>query len=319
MAFNIKKARQAAPEETQVCPNNPNANIVATRSWVWKVLEKFVNWTNLFKTNELEVTGGASASRLTADEVQTNTLYTNKIILVDDQGNPGYIYIDDKGEVKIQYDYKDVFVYPNDDVDTRMFCYKYPEVYKNFENLTPYETLVNFIPFKSTRWTKFNNKVCFKLCEADGKNELVGRTMLFSCRNNLNKISSIKVVDNLGNELQDIPVPEGNYKRFTINMPSFRKNGEDIIVDLPSTGLCPGCQNFPPSETTDIFDDRYPEDDGLFDDVVDGSSMSSLIGGDDVETVYEDYSTSTYFNIALNRDFFEQNKEQFLKVETTEA
>ena len=70
MAFNIKQSkRQTAPEETQVCPNNQNSNIVATRSWVWNLIQKFGGWKNLFKTKSLEVAEGASIGRLATDEI----------------------------------------------------------------------------------------------------------------------------------------------------------------------------------------------------------------------------------------------------------
>jgi hypothetical protein len=35
--------------------------------------------------------------------------------------------------------------------------------------------------------------------------------------------------------------------------------------------------------------------------------------------VYENYTTSTYCNIVLKRDFFDKNKEQFLVIETEDA
>ena len=35
--------------------------------------------------------------------------------------------------------------------------------------------------------------------------------------------------------------------------------------------------------------------------------------------MYEDYTTSTYCNIVMKRDFFGKNKEQYLVIETEDA
>lgn len=170
MAFNVKKNKRLPAQDDGVTEvetgedtgiivqpeSNPfgmeenKSNVVATQSWVWQVIKKVWGWTKFFATESAQVAGGLTAGRIKTNELQTGDIYAQKIVLLDPDGKPAVLHINGSGELKIDYDYQDVFIYPGD-LDIRNYVYRYgtkPEnMATNFVGLTPYETLLNFIPY----------------------------------------------------------------------------------------------------------------------------------------------------------------------------
>lgn len=339
---------QALPEvlddsEIQSAMQSSQNNVVATQAWVWKVLKMFWNWRRFFATLGLRVAGGIHANRVKSCEIQGNDIYTQRLYLLDPEGRPGLLYIDGDGQLQIDYEFRDVYLHPGDD-NIVIGRYQYTgkeRLIEEFTGRTPAEILASFIPFASDQTRKLDGKVCFKLCPADNKEELVQHTLLFSS-NALRNIIGFQILDENGNQIgETITLPEGTWKRVTINMPSFKYTedgeektgrvqiaGKDIDWDSstdpfnppffapPPPILCPLApvpHPHPPIPKLDtsIFDDE-PVDDDIFDE-------DTTPTVDDVEVVYEDYAQSNYCNIILYRNQFQANKVQFLKVITEEA
>ena len=123
--------------------------------------------------------GPINSALLTTGEVQTDDLYTRRILLLDPDGRPCEIYIDKTGHIVCNYEYQNVYVYPKD-VQTRKFLYRY-DIITDFVNLTPAETLVNFVQFQSPAYKELNGQTCYKLCPADSEDKNVDHTLLFTC------------------------------------------------------------------------------------------------------------------------------------------
>lgn len=380
MAFNVKKNKRlpalaensetTGENETNATENgqhevstwNTNGkNFVATHGWVYGILRKLWNWTKFFATESMQVAGGIHAGRVSTCELQTNDIYATKLYLVDKNGRAMAIYIDDSGDIKYDYDYQDVFVYPGSgEVDIRNFVYRYGKdpysippddnVARNFVGLTPYELLMNFVPFISNGQTELDDKTCYRLCAADGEDELVRRTMLFTCPAN-KKITEVRSFDRDGGLKQVYQVPlDRQYRRMTVNMPTFvDEQGEKHYVQLPGDFPAIGGDAFrpffppflrppkphgffpppppwmPPGKypdfpNNDIFNDEInpiPEDD-FFQDLtkpdVDVVPNTPFDIKKNYTISYEDYELTTYFNIALKRSQFDKNKEQFFMV-----
>lgn len=327
-----------------------NPGTVATRSWVYRILGKFLKWTKFFATESLQVAGGVNAGRVETTELKTNDLYATSITLIGKDGRTGVLYIDDLGQLKVDYDFHDVFVYPGQDksVSFKNFVYKYgmeeDRIAANFVGLTPIETMLNFTPFKSGAYKMFENKVCYKFCIADGKDEIVDKTMLVTCPST-KKIVGLDVLDERGNVVKELyRVSDGKtYRKMTINMPAFRANadgavtkyvvlpgdcpsiGEDNLVPFVAPYLLPPKPPwfippappfmppppFPPAAGHDIFDDDPVPDDTLFDgDDTDGQFMVD----NGYTVVWENYERETYFNVVLKKGSFDTNLEQYIRV-----
>ena len=368
MAFNIKKNKRLPAGDTDTSDGildvdtteigqTGNSNVVATHSWVSKVLRKFWNWTKFFATESLQVAGGIHAGRVKTTELQTNDAYATRLTLIDPNGRPCAIYINELGELKVDYDFHDVFVYPgNNDIQIKNFVYRYgtddEHIAANFVGLTPVELMLNFVDFGSNAYKELNGKTCFKLCAADGNEEFVDKTLLFSCPST-KKISAVKILDSDGITKDEIPlaIPSGKtYRRMTINMPSFR-NGSDgvtqhvpLVGDFPSVGsgafqpfvppfllppkppwfVPPTCPATVPQSAmqaalnNDIFDDQeVPIGNDIFSDITEEPDKPLTLD-DNVEVVRETYYEDTYFNLALKKSDFEKNQEQYLMVETVD-
>lgn len=254
MAFNIRKSKRmpATPQETEtnelpeygiVDPTSEKSNVVATQSWVFKVLNNFWKWTKFFATESMQVAGGIHSGRVKTCELQTNDIYATKIYLLDREGKPCVIYVNDLGELKTDYDFKNVFVYPGDDsnLEFKKYVYRYGQsderIAGNFVGLTPYEILLNFVPFESNSYKKFNDKECYRICPADGEDVRVDGTMLVTCAQT-KKITGVEVLDQDGQVIKSLlEIPEDRtYRRLTINMPCFKdiESGEKQHIVLPS-------------------------------------------------------------------------------------
>ena len=180
------------------------SNVVATQSWVFGVLRKFWDWTRFFATKTLRVAGSVHAGRVVTNEVQTGDAYARKLMLIDPVGRPAVVYINELGELKVDYEFRDVFFYPgpdDDEIKIKNFVYKFgtePEVIaRNFVGLTPFEIMLNYVPFESNCHKELNNKVCYKICAADGGEERVDKTMLVTCPQT-KKIVGVEVIDAAG-------------------------------------------------------------------------------------------------------------------------
>ena len=256
MAFNVKKNKRLPAEDsgqedstTATTTQSPfGQNVVATHGWVFGKLKKLWNWTKFFATESAQVAGGLNAGRITTNEVQTNDVYAKTLYLLDKNGRPMTIYVDDNGDIQKVYDFSNVFLFPSEGVDVRAFFYRHrsdpdpcaipPDrlVAMNFIGLTPYELLMNFVPYVSQGTTSCEDKTCFKLCVADGDKELLRKTFLVTCQPT-KRISRVYVFDRDGNVTDICSAPEGkNYRRMTVNMPSFKSHdagSETVRIRLP--------------------------------------------------------------------------------------
>ena len=228
MAFNLKrnnsKRLSANSGDDQIDEINTtttipgqdgeNSNVVATQAWVYKALQKFWKWTKFFATESLQVAGGVEAGRVNAGEIQTTNLYAHRLNLIDEQGRLMTIYVNESGELVKEYDYQNVFVYPGSGegaVSVKNYVYRYDKdtrLADNFIGLTPYETFLNFIPFRSSVAATLNDIQCPMLCAADNADKPVDWTLLFTCPS-AKRISKLEVLDKDGNWIKDIPLPEG--------------------------------------------------------------------------------------------------------------
>ena len=110
MACNIRKSKRmpATQQETEtnelpeygiVDPTSEKSNVVATQSWVFKVLNNFWKWTKFFATESMQVAGGIHAGRVKTCELQTNDIYATKIYLLDREGRPCVLHVNELGEL----------------------------------------------------------------------------------------------------------------------------------------------------------------------------------------------------------------------------
>lgn len=132
MAFNTKNTRLAPPNgSTDGSTGDSNSgiseietikhsNVVATQSWVGHVLDRIWNWTHKFRTGEIQVTGPLQAESIHATEIRANEIVANKLTLLDDNGKPVTLYVDEYGELKTQKTFEGVFIYPgNGEIEVR--------------------------------------------------------------------------------------------------------------------------------------------------------------------------------------------------------
>ena len=250
--------------------------------------------------------------------------------------------------MKIDKQYRQVFVYPGPNVsELKYFVYRNPhDVASNFAGLTPYETYLNFAPFNIGPTKEFNDRICPCLCPADGKDEPVGYTLLFTCKQT-KKIVALKVLNEDGEVLKTIPLPsDKNWRKLTINMPQFKytKDGEERTskVRLPGSESDAMTDNYrmflppfltpppfpcpfigPPRINPDIFDDNTIVQDDLFADLDGESSQEEEDSAEQIkpryEAIYENFDGSTYYNIALRKSDLNKNQEQYLAVEIEDA
>lgn len=312
---------------------------------MYRVLRGFWDWTRFFATKQLRVAGSLDAGRLSCPEIRANDIYATKFTLLDGEGRPAEIFIQD-GELKVNYDFHDVFVYPVDGINMLKYVYRYPKTIENFTGLTPYETYINFIPYESNETCRLDGKDCPRLCSANGKEIPVLPTpMLITCPT-MKKIVRLQIVDEDGKAVKSIEIPERDdpTRLLTLNMPSFREAGTEIVhrVQLPSSGsidaytrnsvvppyLRPafpcGCHHPPRPHLLpdDLFNDNpIPPDDSLFDDDFDPNDgwIDFDTTGRQFEEIYENYVTDTYSNMTLFKSDFETNKRQFLVVVVEDA
>ena len=95
-----------------------------------------------------------------AHEIQADNAFATRFTLIDRDGRPAVVFINERGELAINYDFKNVYVYSGTgDIDIRKYVYRHEDVAANFIGLTQYETQMNFIPFQSAEYKEFNEKM----------------------------------------------------------------------------------------------------------------------------------------------------------------
>ena len=156
-----------------------NSNVLATQSWVAKMLRRFCCWTKFFSTDILRANSEVVTSNISAREGHIGELYANSIVLANSDGRMVKIKIGEDGKIDIEETLCNVFVYPNRCL-LREYIWRNEDMASDFAGLTPYQVMVNFIPFVGPETSEFNGSICQRLCQADGKNKLVERTLLFT-------------------------------------------------------------------------------------------------------------------------------------------
>lgn len=346
MAFDVKKNKRLASEDiTEVDSDNnestldavnsaSTSNVIATQSWVSKMLKMFCRWTRLFHTDVLHATSEVVTANVKSREAHLGDIYANSIVLTNEDGGMVRIKVGKDGKIDIQETLCDVFVYPGECL-VREYLYRSADVMSNFAGLTPYQTLLNFVPFIGWKRSEFNGQMCYILCTADGKDEYVGKTLLFSIPPD--KVArKLVVLDSDGQELKSRSFPYvDNIRQLTINLPRFynTETGEMRQVMLPepsstwtgrSSEVFPSpippppisCSGFVPPDAKDALPDQ-PQDIGtdIYNDDVD-SSESEINSSDKYEVIQDDYSGNTYYNVSLKRNFFPNDaKAQYLVLE----
>ena len=193
------------PPGFPIPPKFLGSNVVATQSWVYRMMKGFWNWTRFFATQTLQVASEMYSKRIKTEELQGGDVYAKRLVLLDPKGKPAVVYIDENGDLQREYKFEDVFLYGGDGVDIKSYFYRIPgNIMANFVGLTPIETLMNFTPFqKIDDSVEFNGKTCPRLCEADGIDELVKETLLLKCPQT-KKIVGLKVVDSDGELVKEL-------------------------------------------------------------------------------------------------------------------
>ena len=246
MAFDIQNNKRLAADGIEEVDSDNNettmnmvdeaskSNVLATQSWVSKLLKMFCCWTRLFHTDVLHATTEVVTSNVKSREAHLDEIYANSIVLTNEDGGMVRLKVGKDGKIDIEETLCDVFVYPGDCL-VREYLYRSTDVVANFAGLTPYQTLLNFVPFIGWKSSEFNGKKCYILCTADGKDEFIGRTLLITTPPD-KVVRQIHVLDANGDNLKTYTINyEGNIQQLTINLPMFREKatGEEFKVQLP--------------------------------------------------------------------------------------
>ena len=232
MAFDIQKNKRLAADGIEEVDSESNettlnlveeaskSNVIATQAWVSRMLKRFCFWTRLFHTDVLHAKSEVVTANVKAREAHLDEIYANSIVLTNSEGGLVKIKVGPDGKIDIEETLCDVFVYPSECL-VREYLYRYADVIANFAGLTPYQTLLNFVPFVGWKSSEFNGQKCYILCTADGRDEFIGRTLLFSVPPD-KVVKRVVVLDADGEELKFYSVPyEDNIRQLTINLPRF--------------------------------------------------------------------------------------------------
>lgn len=121
--------------------------------------------------NSLEA-NAVSATAVRADEL---TLTGGKIKLLDKDGNPMLLYIED-GKLQVEYDFRKVYIYPslNEDFKVKAFAYLPDQPMVNsFLGVDSALILKRFVDMIDIENKVVNGKLCYRLCDSDNEDELV--------------------------------------------------------------------------------------------------------------------------------------------------
>ena len=178
-----------------------DSNVIATQSWVSRLLRRFCRWRDVFHTDVLHVKVEAHVPSLNANTVDANGIYAKSLTLVGKNGQLVEFSVGDDGRLVVSDTFCDVYVYPEKTL-VREFLYRDKEnVVKNFAGLTEYQVLLNFVPFIGCKRIKYNNIPCQFLCKSNGEDVLVDHTLLFTMPPN--KVAKrVVIVDSNGNEVK---------------------------------------------------------------------------------------------------------------------
>lgn len=346
MAFDIQKNKRLPADGIGEVDSDNNettlnlveeaskSNVIATQAWVSKLLKRFCCWTRLFHTDVLHARAEVVTANVKAREAHLDKIYAKSIVLTNEEGGMVRIKVGKDGKIDIEETLCDVFVYPGECL-VREYLYRTEDVVKNFAGLTPYQTLLNFVPFVGYKRSEFNGQMCYLLCEADGKDEFINKTLLFTIPPD--KVArKVVVLDANGEWVKDYTIPyEDNIRQLTVNLPRFynTETQEMCQVRLPApspiwTGRCtnvfpmpvppppPSCTGFVPGPGEepipnpiddmgrDIYDEEIP------------TAENEIDPDGHYEVRQDEYTGNTYHNIALTRNFFTNNaKTQYLMVE----
>lgn len=175
MAFDIQKNKRLASDGIEEVDSTDNettlnlveearkSNVIATQSWVSKILKMFCYWTHVFHTDVLHAKSEVDTKNVKAEEAHLDEIYANSIVLTNKDGGMVRIKVGADGKIDIEETLCDVFVYPGQCL-VREYLYRSEDVVKNFAGLTPYQTLLNFVPFVGYKRSEFNGQMCYLLC-----------------------------------------------------------------------------------------------------------------------------------------------------------
>lgn len=315
------------------------SNVLATQKWVSRLLRRICAWTQVFHTNVLHAVCEVATKILRAKQIEADEVHATTIYLTNKDGGFVKICVNENGKLDIEETVADVFVYP-DECFVREYLYRTSDVVENFAGLTPYQTLLNFVPFIGCKKVEHEGQICYLLCTADGSDDFIGRTLLFNLPAG-KTVRAAKVVDANGTTVKEISVPEGT-NQLTVNLPRFERTdgefaGRKYEVEIPaptSTWAVPGddspimpfpppvnCTGFvPPAADGSIPVPPLPIGGDIFDDSPESTTAtgSAIDPEGTYEVLNEEYETDTYFNIVLrHNDFTNTTQQQFLVLELT--
>ena len=344
MAFDIQKSKRLAADDISEVDSDNNettlnlveqaskSNVIATQSWVSRILRGFCCWTRFFHTDVLHATSEVATANVRSREAHLDKIYAKSIVLTNKDGGMVKIKVGDDGRIDIEETLCSIYVYPNNCL-VREYLEWSGNPVVDFGGLSPNETLANFLPFVGDEQSEFNGQKCYILCVADGKDELIGRTLLINAPFG-KVIKRVVVVDSDGDETTQYQFDyTKNIEQLTINLPRFRdiQTGQECQINLPHplrpweddgssdvqlpqppnscTGVLP-----PTTSQTSTFDPEAMPDNPF--DVEDDSGESEIDPQRIYETIYDEYEGNTYYNIPLKRSFFVNSaKTQYLMVE----
>ena len=158
MAFDIQKNKRLAADDIEEVDSDNNettedmveeaskSNVIATQSWVSKILKGFFCWTRLFHTDVLHARSEVVTANIKSREAHLDEIYANSIVLTNTDGGMVRIKVGTDGKIEIEETLCDIYVYPGE-CFVREYLYRSTDVVANFAGLTPYQTLLNFVPF----------------------------------------------------------------------------------------------------------------------------------------------------------------------------
>ena len=192
MAFNTQKIKRLASEDEiteldsdieettlNLVEQARKSNVIATQSWVSKILRGFCCWTRFFHTDVLHAASEVATSNVRSRTANVETIYANSIVLTNDKGGLVKIKVGDDGKIEVEETLCSIFLYPNQCL-VREYLEWSGNPVVDFGGLSSYQTLSNFLPFIGDEQSEFNDNKCYKLCVADGKDELVNRSLLIN-------------------------------------------------------------------------------------------------------------------------------------------
>ena len=114
MAFNIQKNKRLAADDVTVLDSDINettlnlvneaktSNVIATQSWVSRILSGFCCWTRFFKTDVLHAASEVATSNIRSRTANVETVYANSIVLTNDKGGLVKIKVGDDGKIEVE-------------------------------------------------------------------------------------------------------------------------------------------------------------------------------------------------------------------------